>query len=492
MQLAGLDPLRMDFGGPIGALNAAGAFLGKGVSDIFDPLNVFHKGEDQRSAEAQAAAEKAKAEAEARKQQQIAAMVFCPTGQKPNPAFTSIPVEARTAATAAGIQQCIPDEQAAKPGEKDLKACYFQAGSRKFPCDADGFSRAVAHAHAMAKQGGMPRFVLHVQGGTISLKRCIVPVARPGTTPPGPAPGTVPAAPMLPPGTPGGWLATAQAGPGGAFSCPSGMSIYLDANGRVVCAPAGLAPPPGAAPPPPAPSSAPARSRRGRAGRATGRRGRHLRGLGEAGDLQERTRALQVLLQQIHARAANGQVPAVTGVIDAPTVQAVNHFLAHEHRPPIAAGDLLLDLGTNNALYQRIAAWAAPQQLNGPGCGCAPSGMQGLGQSQASQVQQSMRHYGGPALPGWLYQQHIPRARFVKHPVVQPNLATGQCPQGYFPTQQGCVRTSVFASGSGYPHPSPSQQVAAALSPYDLSPRVPPWMVRQQVPPGGSVRASWG
>lgn len=493
MHLGQLDPLRMDFGRGLAGLDSAGNFLGK---SIFDPAGVFDKPKQDKSAEIfamQSAERKERAEREDReRKERAAALVFCPPGSRPNPAFASVPVEARGQALAAGITQCVPEEDAAK--KKAAGDCFLIAGSRKYPCTQSGMSAAASHARALAAKGGKPRWVLKVGETEISMARCIIPFPKPGQVPvPGtPVPAT-PGAPAAAAAAPAAAVLTAL--PPGQFQCTPGLIAALDAQGRAVCVEASLVQQAQAAAAPRRPGSK--RKVRGAKGGRV-RKKRALRGLGESPtpepDLLLRARVIEMQkrLRQLRVVDPKGRPVRVTGRLDLPTVGAVNIYqlAAGRYWPgmrPLTEGEILLGLDTLLMHLQRdIMEKKQMDVLQGACIGCPPRVLLG----SPRQVAQANRRYGGPSIPSWMFRMQIPHAKWKGRSVVQANLATQQCPTGYFPTQNGCVAWGAFTSGTGFPQPSTATQVQRSLRPYGLSPTLPRWMLQEQVPPHGMMWAS--
>lgn len=543
MRLGGIDdPLHLDLGsGNAGNLDLAGIMLGKGEMEA-STAKVLESRESEREEEHRA--ERKKAELKEEKAEKISALIFCPPGQKPNPSLANVPAEARAMAVANGVPQCLPDAAAgSKPGEPG--SCYFAVGAKKkYKCTAGGFGKAVAYARSQAK-GGKVALVLHVNNEKISLAKCIVGsggVRRGGmmNAYPAPAGQVVYATPAQ--------LSNMVIAPPGTATCPANFSAVQDPQGRTVCAPtaavaqAGL---PAAAAP-----SAPGVPRR--KGRHGGKR--HMNGLGdnvipqvqaEAEEIPALIKRLQMGLRSHGFKNAAGQLPRASGVLDPSTMQAINRALTAAGRPgnflPITAGEILVnidkvvpvveslpvlqgaqgclgcpgcagcggDLGAVRRQHGRrvmmrrggrggrVAAASAPTTCP-PGyemtsAGCYPIRSDGyFGDAQASNVMVTLPMYGGPNIPNWMLNQDIPNAQWTGgKPVVTPNLATYGCPPGYFPTQRGCTAYSSFTSGSGPARANEGMNVEKSLRPYHLAPRLPNWMLTQQVP-GQGMRSSWG
>lgn len=235
MHLGALDPLRMDFGRTrLAGIDTARIFLGKGEDDSGSRQML-------RMQQSIAMREEQERTERRRKEEEIAKLVFCPTGQRVNPDFEKIPIEARAAAQAAGIKQCVEDPlTAAIKGAKGHDAkCYFAVGKKKFKCTQAGADKAIAFARSRATRG-RPSLVLHVAGNQIRLSKLIVPIRR----------GAFPSGAMFPPGAmPAGAIPaqSAVASPAGAlsiapatvqgdrFSCPEGYSVAYSASGTVTC-----------------------------------------------------------------------------------------------------------------------------------------------------------------------------------------------------------------------------------------------------------------
>lgn len=248
-----------------GPRDPAGIFLGKGLTDLLDPINIVHKGEGDRNAEAAAAA------AAARKAN-APGFAVCPEGKIVNPQWAQILAlpadqrdDAKAQAAAAGVQACIDDPKTTKKGT--ATGCHFIVGSQKFPCSSSGFDDAVAAARARAQQTGNRSFVLRFKtdkgSKTVHMDACVTPQGNVSTSMISPA---VAAAAGVIPAT--------QSSPGN-FTCPTGYVVARNASDQVVCAPpAAIAAAKKAA----SRTAARGRSRTPVRGRAT--RGRGIRGAG--------------------------------------------------------------------------------------------------------------------------------------------------------------------------------------------------------------------
>lgn len=440
--------------------------------NLFDPIDLF--GGEKKKDEAKA--EAARQEAEKKKAEAIAALVFCPKGQKPNPEYTSVPVEARGQAQAAGITACIPADE--KDGKGKAK-CYFQAGAKKYPCNQDGANRAAAHARALAKKGGKPRYVLFVTTAkgeqTIRLARCVVPVPMPAGQQPavGPTPGF--------PATPGG-------------GCPPNTTLITGPQG-MMCVPVTAGAGPGGGPATPAAEAAGGGGRGGRrrkgGGRRRGRRRLHgLDGIGCSPELgcpgdmlgdvvpmappPDPIRLLQASLRKIGARDAKGELPNVTGRIDASTVQSYNKFRQANGQMPVTIGEILVNL-------DRVLAQTTNVAYIGTG-----SGLQGaqLGDLRRIVMNSMRQQPGNPYLPPSQFKRCPPNLRIIQKPI-RAASGTYSCPDGYFMSDRGCISKQAIGTGCVPVERTRGQAMQADLRRYDLGPTFPNPMLRRTVPTRG-------